>query len=203
MYCEFSNKPEGRLHVDQDSDLDPRIVRTRHDVLQAAIDVLVEEGWEAVTHPHVARVAGYSKGTLYAHWPDRLSLVRDAFARFGSMPHAQPVGTLREDLGIELGSFRTAMVEHRLDRALAVLAERAPTVPELAPVLAAFVAEGERPLRARLAPLLTTTQCEAAVLMLCGPVVHGRLLHGRAPDDDVLTEVVDAVLRAFDLDPAA
>ncbi len=163
------------------------------------MDVLVDEGWDAVTHPHVARLAGYSKATLYAHWPDRLALVRDAFERFGAMPHAEPVGTLRADLLTELRSFKTAMIDHRLDRALAVLAERAPTVPELAPVLAAFVADGERPLRERLGPLLPPAQREAAVLMLCGAVVHGRLLHGRAPDDDVLEAAVDAVPRAFDL----
>jgi len=104
---------------------------------------------------------------------------------------------------VELWSFRSAMVDHRLDRALAVLAERAPTVPELMPVLAAFVAEGERPLRERLTPLLADPQREAAVLMLCGAVVHARLLHGRAPSDLVLSEAVDAVLRAFDLDPLA
>ena len=189
--------------MEEQAAVDPRVVRTRNDVLQAALDVLVDEGWDAVTHPHVARVAGYSKATLYAHWPDRLALVRDAFARFGAMPHADPVGTLREDLVVELRSFRSAMVEHRLDRALAVLAERAPTVPELAPVLAAFVAEGERPLRERLTPLLADPQREAAVLMLCGAVVHARLLHGRAPSDLVLSEAVDAVLRAFDLDPQA
>ena len=189
--------------MEEQAGLDPRVVRTRHDVLQAAVEVLVDEGWDAVTFPHVARVAGYSKATVYAHWPDRLALVRDALARFGAMPHAEPVGTLREDLLTELRSFRTAMVEHRLDRALAVLAERTPTVPELVPVLEAFVADGERPLRERLGPLLTAPQVEAAVLMLCGAVVHSRLLHGAPPSDEVLAEAVEAVLRAFALDPAA
>jgi AcrR family transcriptional regulator len=183
--------------------LDPRVVRTRADVLQATIDVLVDEGWDAVTHPHVARVAGYAKATLYAHWPDRVALVRDAFARFGEMPHATPVGTLREDLVTELRSFRTAMVEHRLDRALAVLAERAPSVPELAPVLTAFVADGERPMRQRLAPLLAPPDVEVAVLMLCGGLLHGVLMHAQHPSDAWIERAVDGVLRGFDLDPAA
>lgn len=183
--------------------LDPRVVRTRADVLQATIDVLVDEGWDAVTHPHVARVAGYSKATLYAHWPDRLSLVRDAFSRFGEMPHWPSAGTLREDLIIELKSFRSAMVEHRLDRALAVLAERAPSVPELGPVRDAFVAGGEQPLRDRLAPLLPPLDTDVAVHMLCGAVLHAVLMHGHEPSDDFLVSAVDAVLRGFDLDPAA
>lgn len=182
--------------------LDPRVVRTRNDVLQATLDVLIDEGWDAVTHPHVARVAGYSKATLYAHWPDRLSLVRDAFARSGELPHAPPVGTLREDLRTELHSFRTAMVEHRLDRALAVLAERAPAVPELAEVRDRYVTAGERPLRERLTPLLTPLQVDVAVHMLCGGMLHAVLMHGRAPEDDFVDTAVDAVLAAFALDPA-
>jgi AcrR family transcriptional regulator len=186
-----------------DDELDPRVVRTRHDVLQAAVDVLVDEGWEAVTFPHVARVAGYSKATLYAHWPDRVALVREAFARFGQMPHDPPVGTLREDLLVELRSFRRAMVEHRLDRALVVLAERAPFAPELAPVRDAFVADGERPMRERLAPLLPPAQADAAVTMLCGSVLHAVLMHGRPPSDEVLEATADAVVAGFGLDPLA
>ena len=183
--------------------IDPRVVRTRHDVLQATVDVLVDQGWDAVTLPHVARVAGYSKATLYAHWPDRVALVRDALQRFGDMPHAAPVGTLREDLLTELVSFRAAMLEHRLDRALLVLAERAPSVPELVPVRDAFVADGERVVRERLAPLLSPQQVDAAVLSLCGAVLHGVLLHGSPPSDAVLATVVDAVVAGLGLDPRA
>ena len=183
--------------------VDPRVVRTRQDVLQATLDVLVDEGWDAVTHPHVARVAGYSKATLYAHWPDRLALVRDAFAHWGAIPHLAPVGTLREDLRIELQSFRSSLSDHRLDRALAVLAERTPAVPELRPVRDAFLADGERPLRKRLEPLLDPLEVDVAVHMLCGGMLHAVVMHGRVPADDFIDTAVEAVLTAFDLDPAA
>lgn len=182
---------------------DPRVVRTRNDVLQATVDVLINEGWDAVTHPHVARVAGYSKATLYTHWPDRLALVSDALSRWGQVPHAPPVGTLHEDLVTELRSFCAAMADQRLDRLFVVLAERAPTVPELVPVRDAFIADGERVLRERLAPLLPPVAVEAVVFMLCGAVLHGALLHGRLPDEEVLGIAVDTVVRGLGLDPAA
>ncbi len=176
---------------------DARVLRTRHDVLRAAIDVLVEEGWDAVTQPRVARAAGYAKATVYAHWPDRIDLLRDAFARYGEMPHHEPTGDLRTDLVGELVSFRSAMQEHRLDRALAVLADRAASVPEMVPVRDAFVAEGEGPLRALLAGVPDPVVREAAVLALCGLVVQAVLLHGRPPGDDVLAAAVDVVLRGL------
>jgi len=183
--------------------VDARVVRTRNDVLRAAIDVLVQEGWEAVTQPHVARVAGYSKATVYAHWPDRVALLTDAFSRFGEMPHHEPTGDLRTDLVGELVSFRSAMVEHRLDRALVVLAERASVGEDVEAIRDAFVDDGERPLRVLLAPFLDGDALEAATLMLCGCVLHAVLMHGRPPSDEVIASSVDVVLHALPQRPTA
>ena len=174
--------------------LDARVVRTQHDVLAAAVEIVIEEGLDALTQPHVARRAGYSKATVYAHWPDRLDLIRDAFARLGEMPHHEPVGDLRRDLTGELRSFRRAMEEHHLDRLLAVLAERSIAVPELAPIRDRFVADGERPIRALLAPSLRGARLDAAVLMLCGTIVHAAMLRGERPSDAVIDRAVDAVM---------
>lgn len=174
--------------------LDARIVRTRHDVLHAAIDVVITEGLDAVTQPNVARRAGYSKATVYAHWPERLDLIRDAFALLGEMPHHAATGDLRTDLVGELHSFRRAMEEHRLDRVLGVLAEHTTAHPELVPVRDRFVAEGERPIRTLLARHLRGARLDAAVLMLCGTVVHATLMRGTRPSDAVIAHAVDAVM---------
>jgi AcrR family transcriptional regulator len=178
--------------------LDARIVRTRHDVLHAAIDIVVTEGLDALTQPNVARRAGYSKATVYAHWPDRLDLVREAFALLGEMPHHVPTGDLRADLVGELHSFRRAMEEHRLDRVLGVLAERSTALPELVPIRDRFVAEGERPIRMLLARHLRGARLDAAVLMLCGAIVHAALMRGDRPSDAVIARAVDAVVAMVD-----
>lgn len=185
--------PEGPPPQQTDA-VDPRVVRTRRDVLDATIEELVEGGWDAVTHARVAARAGYAKATLYAHWPDRLALVRDAFTAFGGMPHHEPTGDLRADLVGELASFRTAMVEHRLDRALVVLAERSGPVPELVAVRDAFVEDGERPMRRLLVGTLEEPALGAVTAMLCGAVVHPVLLRGHVPSDEELAVVVDLVM---------
>jgi AcrR family transcriptional regulator len=174
--------------------VDARVTRTRRDVLAATVDELVEGGWDAVTHARVAARAGYAKATLYAHWPDRIALVRDAFGAFGAMPHHEPTGDIRADLVGELRSFRAAMSERRLDRALAILAERAGPVPELQEVRRAFVEDGERPLRRLLEPFLSGARLEAVTAMLCGVVVHPVLLRGDPPDDRVIDAAVGLVL---------
>ncbi|WAB82101.1 TetR/AcrR family transcriptional regulator [Microcella daejeonensis] len=174
--------------------VDPRVARTRHDVPAVALRLLLDEGWEAVTPARVAAEAGYSRATVYAHWPDRTDLIRDAFAQYGGMPHHRPDGDAEADLRGELASFCRAMVEHRLDRALATLAERAQTNPEITPIRDRFVADGERPMRQTLPALGRGPAAEAALLMLCGMVTHAVLMHGAAPVDEVLDAAVRIVV---------
>lgn len=177
--------------------VDPRVARTRNDILNATIAVLIDEGWDAVTQPHIARVAGYSKATVYAHWPERIDLVRDAFARYGDMPHYATTGDLRADLIGELTCFRSAMVDHRLDRAMAVLAERAPSIPDIVDIRDEFTREGEQPIRDILSPVISGARLEAAVLMLGGMVLHSVLMHGAPPADEVIASAVDMTLSAI------
>ena len=48
-----------------DAAQDARVARTRADVSRVALKVLTDEGTDALTHGHVAELAGYSKTTLY------------------------------------------------------------------------------------------------------------------------------------------
>lgn len=176
---------------------DPRVTRTRNDVGAVALRLLIDEGWEAVTPGRVAAESGYARATIYTHWPSRVDLVGEAFARFGEMPHHSPAGDIAADLRGELESFVRAMVERRLDRALAMLAERSQVTPAMIPVRDAFVAEGERPMRATLADLPATDR-DAVVAMLCGMVTHSVLMQGAPPTSAVLTAAVDIVLAGLD-----
>lgn len=175
---------------------DARVVRTRNDVLRAALDVLIDQGRDAVTHPNLARVSGYSRATIYNHWPTRADLVRAAFSRMEDAEHHIPTGDLRADLVGELTMFRFGMRRHRLDRALAVLADLAASTPELADLRDRLVADGEHVLRGLLGTVLGGVELEAATLMLSGAILNSALMHGRLPSDDLIAAAVDLVLRA-------
>ena len=97
--------------------------RTRADVARAALEVLTTEGSDAVTHARVAEIAGYSKTTLYTHWPARIDLIAMAIESLGDMPHHERTGDLRADLIGELKVFRAGVLEMRLDRVLSGMAE--------------------------------------------------------------------------------
>lgn len=176
-----------------DQATDARVIRTRNDILSAALRLLVEEGVEATTHARLAHVAGYSRATIYKHWPTRTDLWRDAFMRLRALPHHAPTGELRDDLLAELTMFRTGM-DRGLDRILAALAEVTASSPELQNVRDDVVTDGERLVRELLSSILQGTELEAVTLMLCGAVLYSSLLHGRPPAEDVLATSVDLAL---------
>jgi AcrR family transcriptional regulator len=177
---------------------DPRVIRTRKDVLAAAMNILISDGWGAVTHARVAKQSGYSRATIYAHWPRPLDLISDAFRQFQEIPHHEKSGDPKTDLRGEVMSFSRAMVEHRLDRVLASLVEHAQTTPEVVEIRQSFVAAGEAPMRETLPSLASGSEREAVVLMLCGMVSHSVLMHGKPPSKAAVNSAVDIVLRGLE-----
>ncbi|MEO0605338.1 MAG: helix-turn-helix domain-containing protein, partial [Myxococcota bacterium] len=90
---------------------DPRVVRTHGAVLRAAADLLLSEGWDHVTHARVARAAGFSRATVYNHWPSRTDLLRAAFEHIGAVEHTPSTGDLRADLVAELDLYRRVLID--------------------------------------------------------------------------------------------
>ncbi|MDR3656949.1 MAG: helix-turn-helix domain containing protein [Mycobacterium sp.] len=172
---------------------DARIVRTRADVARTAFDVLVEEGSEALTHARVAERAGYSKTTLYKHWPARSDLAATALEALRDFQHREPTGDIRADLIGELTTFRQAVLDLRLDRVLSAMAQWA-TLDTMRQIRTEINGEGQRPIRNILQQAFEGAELEAAISMLSGVVACPSLMFGTVPDDDVIEVAVDIVL---------
>src|SRR3546814_344731 len=93
--------------VEDDAAPVPRLGRKRDhtrdaDILEAALEVLAETGYEGMTIDQVATRARAGKATLYRRWSSKAELVIDAVAcmKKGNFdPSALPdTGTLRGDL---------------------------------------------------------------------------------------------------------
>jgi AcrR family transcriptional regulator len=178
-----------------DAAQDARVARTRADVSRVALQVLTDEGTDALTHGHVAELAGYSKTTLYTHWPARVDLILLALDAIGDMPHQEPTGDLRADLIGELRIFRQVVLDYRLDQILAVMAQWA-SVEEMARVRDQINTDGQKPIRGMLAEAFSGAELEAAISMLAGVVACPTMMFGSVPDDDVIEAAVDLVLRS-------
>ncbi|MGO4442169.1 TetR/AcrR family transcriptional regulator [Mycobacterium sp. 2YAF39] len=178
-----------------DAAQDARVSRTRADISRVALKVLTDEGADALTHGHVAERAGYSKTTLYTHWPSRVDLILLALDAIGDMPHQEPTGDLRADLVGELRVFRGVVLDYRLDQILAVMAQWA-SVDEMARVRDQINTDGQKPIRGMLAEIFSGSDLEAAISMLAGVVACPTMMFGSVPDDDVIDAAVDLVLRS-------
>ena len=176
-----------------DGSEDARVARTRADIGRAALEVLTQEDWDAVTHARVAEKAGYSKTTLYTHWPSKIDLVAMALDAIGELPHHDRTGDLSTDLIGELVLFRAAVRDMRLDRVLLAMAQSA-SVDQMARIREDFNRRGQRLVRDLLTTVFTGARLEAAVSMISGVVACPTIMFGELPDDDVIAEAVDIVL---------
>lgn len=173
---------------------DARVIRTRADVARTAFDVLVHEGSDALTHANVAERAGYSKTTLYKHWPTRFDLAAIALEALGEVQHHEPTGDLRTDLIGELTTFRQAVLDHRLDQVLSAMAQWA-TDDMMRELRSKINTDGQRTIRGILQDAFDGAELEAAISMLSGVVACPSLMFGTLPDDEVIEAAVDMVLR--------
>ncbi|MEW6475737.1 MAG: TetR/AcrR family transcriptional regulator [Actinomycetota bacterium] len=179
---------------------DARVERTRAVVLAAARNLLLEEGWDAVTHLRVAAASGVARATVYRHWPSCADLLHDVLRREAEMSHSRPSGRLRPDLVAEADALRRQLGTPALAGVLAVLMERSLHDPELARVKRSVVAEISRVLRQCLrdgiadGDLPAALDVNLAVAQLLGPLLYRRLMSAERFNPAVVAAVVDSFL---------
>jgi AcrR family transcriptional regulator len=181
--------------------VDPRVDRTREAVLAAVRELLIDEGWEAVSQNRVAQRSGVGRSTVYRHWPDRNDLVREAMDfELRRTRDVVLTGCLRTDLIAALEAIRYEIVEREGSKFLAAMIARAEwdagaqpvkkalvdrAIETLRTVIDAAIRDGE--LRQRQDPSLMLSQ-------LVGPLVMRRLVTDESLDHDVVTHLVDDFL---------
>ena len=187
----------------KDATVDPRVTHTRHAVLAAAREVLLDEGWEGVTLGRVAERSGYARTTLYRHWPQRLDLLRDLIREEARLAHTTPMGDLRDDLVAELEAFRVAVTSTGLGRVMIAIGQQARDDAELADLNRSMRAEGARVLEAIVVDAVAAgdlprgLRADAAVAQLVGPVLFRYLFEDHdALDHEYVVSVVDWFLAA-------
>ena len=180
----------------------PRVEGDREqEVLEAALTVLVDVGYDRLTMDAVATKARASKATLYRRWQDKATLVVEALlCHKGETPPPPDTGSLRGDLvasfcgmgGLTdhaemsiLGAVITAIGR---DQAFAERFRRDFIGPKADAGRVIF----ERALaRGEIAP---DVDLDLVVPALPGIVLHRAFLLGERPDADLVTRVIDHVV---------
>jgi AcrR family transcriptional regulator len=174
------------------------------EILEAAIDVLAETGFDGMTIDMVAARAKAGKATIYRRWPSKADLVLDAVAcmkageiDFDRLPDT---GTLRGDLVAMIRPRSIEEAERKL-RIMAGLFGMISSSPELADAAHAAIIEPRAAvnrmfLRRAIDRGEISPDCDVEMLANLTPAMAAfRLLMEKKPvDADFLISFIDGVL---------
>jgi AcrR family transcriptional regulator len=196
-----------------DSNVDPRVARTRATVLGSAIDLLAERGYSGFSVEAVVERTGVAKTTLYRHWPTRDDLLAAAIAKLdgagldgAGLDGAGPLpdtGSVRQDL-LDLQARRVrAAHTTQWERCMPALVEAAAHHPELAAMIARLTSQILAQIETLLArgvergELRHDLDPRLAASALIGPIVFRRLLLQEAPTLHQVTAVIDLLMQGI------
>jgi AcrR family transcriptional regulator len=177
----------------------PRDEAATAGILDAAIALIGEVGYERASLEAIARRAGASKATLYRRWPDKPTLVREALDRYdaGRTPEPPDTGSLRGDLLALVGSLAALATPEHVALMLG-LATAMRCDPALGAALQAHVEDPEQqPVLPLLQRAVTRGELEAANPVLdevLEALLIRRIQLGQPLDAAFAEHVVDAVL---------
>jgi hypothetical protein len=174
------------------------------EILQAALEVLAETGYDGMTIDMVAARAKAGKATLYRRWPSKAELVIDAVActKPGDIDHAHlpDTGTLRGDLIAMIKPHAIKDGERKL-KIMAGLLSMLSRNPDLADAVNAAIVEpravAHRILMRRAADRgEISPDCDIETLSLITPamVAYRALVLKKPVDRPFLISLIDGVL---------
>lgn len=188
-------------------DLDPRIERSRLQVLAAAVDLLREVGYGALTIEGVAARSGVAKSTIYRHWSSKAQVVADAFQWAHSLDpkDVPPPGPVRDRVAAILRATIADMATtDRLACMMPALIDAAERSDEIAELAQRVAEEKNAVLRSVLDEAVASGELQAhvdtAMLAdaLVGPILVCRLFHRTPVAVDDVPALVDQILPAAD-----
>jgi AcrR family transcriptional regulator len=183
-------------------ELDPRAVRSRIAMLDAARTLLLTEGWDSVTHARVSVAAGVGRATAYRHWPTTTELALEAASLEAALSHPPHTGNLRIDVIAELKDLCEALTDRGLKPLMLLIAERATYDEEFQHIREELYRRGVGPLKALLRDavrkgiLSKNVNVDDLLSSLAGPIIYDIVLRDRPFGDRRVTAVVDLILQA-------
>ncbi len=105
-------------------------------MIDAAAELLTNEGPSAVTHANVAVAANVSRTTVYNHWPTQADLLRDTIESLGKVLIGveQLTGDLRADLELLCGQIVSDLIDEQRAPMIVNMMERSQHDPTVATV---------------------------------------------------------------------
>lgn len=182
----------------------PRSAEADRAILDAALDELVECGWDGLTVEGVAARAGVGKTTIYRRYPSKVDLMLAAAQVLALDKEPLPdTGSLAGDVRALGRSYVTMLTRSRVGRVLPATITAMARSPEVARAHRRFVAEhralitdliGRAVERGELAP---GADVELFVDMLFGPLFYRVFISKQPVGERVVDALVEHLTAAF------
>ncbi len=177
--------------------VDPRVTRSREQVVTTTLELLTESGLGGLTIDDVSKRSGVAKTTIYRHWRDRNALIIDACLRMTDGDEAPPdTGSLEGDLRAILTELAHLLATARWSSIMPSIIDAAEREPEMAEVHSRLQVRHAAPMRAALeraverGELSPTVDISAMVSALRGPLYFRRWFTREPIDEPFIAFVV-------------
>ena len=183
--------------------VDPRAVRTRRVVLEAAAAIIATDGAGAITHQRVAEHAGVGRATLYRHWPTAADLLYDAMGEVDEPLFRRPTGPLKGWLRRELERVAVDIGQPNSVQFLAFLVSRSPMEPAAAAFRGNLIERSVAPLAAALnsavesGELARSPDADDLLARLLGPLLFRVVHEGRRATNEFIDSVIEQALAPY------
>jgi AcrR family transcriptional regulator len=184
----------------------PRSARSHEAIVRAALELLVEVGFERLTMEQVQRRAGVGKATIYRRWASKSELVKEAIQFFSSELPVPDTGSLTEDYAVVTDAALAIARNRNAALLMPRLLVEASNDAELHALFSAQLVEPRRAVvrtvleRARArGELRADADLELAIDMLVGPIIYRFLIDGGdlRPAAERAPRVLEALLAGF------
>ncbi len=176
--------------------MDPRIARTRAEVLRTALTLLGDGGPSQLSFSKIAVQAGVSRQTLYSHWETLERLIADAILDGFEGGYPEPATSITETLRGWLTSLRDGNSEPARAVAIVTLAAHAFHDQSSAAALRHIMLDRH----AALNRLLETFNVEVSaddLALLNGPVLFSLFFLHQPVTEQMINQIVDQANRTL------
>ena len=186
-----------------------RSTETHQRMIEAALRLFSERGFESATMDAIAQEAGVTKPTLYNHWADKEALMMEVMLYVNGLTRKREdidTGDLVEDLTLILTRRPPDEFEELRSRMMPGLIAYSATHPEFGAAWKSNIMEPARQALTRAlqrgikrGQLSSGLDIDIAICLLLGPMLYRHIFHGKAKldIDELGREAAEAFGRAF------
>lgn len=181
----------------------PRGAAARRRIIEATREVLLDGGLEAFTVEAVATRSGSARTTIYRHWPEPHDLLVETLETLAGELPTPDTGSLEGDLHAAATIVRPVLEDPRTRRLLLDVTRAAAEDSAIEEIREKAILERRQPVQVLLQRAIARGEIDPnidltmAMHLVEGPLLSATVLQNRPISDEMLTEIVQRIVRAL------